>query len=640
VAAVALAIVAFFLALFPLRHLRVPVGWDSVDYIWRTRLAQMVGISNIREAVPPRMFVKEARPAFIVVAATLSSLGHVSVISVTMVIPAVVAAAAGLAGGALVRFGSGLPWWSFPAGAIVVGTSMNAVLMVQYGYIDNLMMTAVFLVAALAALAAIERRGALIPAIFLLGVGGLIHGALFALAMAVIALAAMAYVPSSWRRWRSGVPALDTPAGRLGQVFVGGGVVAAGALYVTFKAGPSPRLNRGELGKKLRDDLPRYHLPWLLTLAGLGAVWLGRESRGADPRATRRRSLLTLLVAWAGVALLGYVAYRVTTLPVPANRFLLFGLAVPILALLGVIGVGQVASRLWKPLQVILVVAAVAGAVLVSFREWHRTVSYVDPAKLQQAAVAEAYLSATGVPTTRPVVFIVDDRGPLPAANVPFMRDHLLAVLPTDRLRNVYVYLGAPEDFVAGIPTANPPSRQYQASSRRLFSLLQPVLDEDPVALIVESYNKTFFGEWVRAHPESRVDAGPVAVVQGPPPPSGALSPRTAIPSSTVPKLTLLALGSLGVMGLVGLGWSVALVGPWLGSVGALAVSPAVGLAVLILGGALADRAGIRLAGAGGILTPIVLAVAGVTVALAARRRTPTVPPLAQDAERGLVRQG
>jgi hypothetical protein len=641
-AAASLVVLVFFLSLYPLRHLRVPIGWDSVDYIWRTRLAQKVGIANIRTAVPARMFVKEARPAFPVVAATLSSLGGVSVIMETIVLPAVVAAAAGLAGGTLIRRGGGLPAWSLPAGAVVVGTSMNAVLMVQYGYFDNLMITAVFLVAAVALLAALEDRWAVISAMFLLGVGGLIHGALFVLAVAIVAVTAVLFVPRSWRGWRMGVKPLDTPTGRLGAVVVGAVAVAAAALYATFRAGPTPRLNRPEVGKKLRADLPRYGLPWLLPLAAGGAFWLSGGDRWwpgttdpAGPRnADRRRSFLLLLGSWAGVALGGYLAYRVTSLPIPANRFLLFGLGLPILAFLGVVGVARWVGRRRKSVEAVIVLAVVALAVMVSFREWHGTVSSVDPVKLRQAAIAEAYLRGAGVPNDRPVVFIVDDRGPLPATTIPFMRDHLFAAFPTDRLAHVYVYLGSPQDFLAGRPASSPPSHQYEVSSQRLFAVLQPALRADPVALIVESYNETFFGPWVGAHPQSRVGAGPVAVVQGPPPPAAIPAPHPVVPNPTFPKLMLIGVGTLLVLGLVGLGWTWVLLGRWMARQEVLASAPAVGLAVLTLGGALADAAGIRLAGAAGAVIPVVLAALGLGTAAIVRARG------AGQAEKGAEVQG
>jgi hypothetical protein len=384
------------------------------------------------------------------------------------------------------------------------------------------------------------------------------------------------------------------------------------------------------VAKKLRADLPRYRLPWLLPLSAGGALWLTAGdrwwSRSTDPAGgsygERRRSFLLLLGSWAGVALGGYLAYRVTSLPIPANRFLLFGLGLPILAFLGVLWIARWAGRRRKIAEAVIVLVAVALAVLVSFREWHGTVSSVDPVKLRQAAIAEAYLRATAVPNARPVVFIVDDRGPLPATTVPFMRDHIFAAFPTDRLAHVYVYLGSPQDFLAGQPASSPPSHQYEVSSQRLFAVLRPALSADPVALIVESYSATFFGQWVRTHPQSRVGTTPVAVVRGPPPPAALPVPHPVVPNPTFPKLLAISAAALMVLGLIGVGWTWVLLGRWMGRGELLASSPAVGLAVLTLGGALADAAGIRLAGAGGALTPVVLAALGLGAAAIVRIRS------------------
>src|SRR5207247_2792186 len=136
-------------------------------------------------------------------------------------------------------------------------------------------------------------------------------------------------------------------------------------------------------------------------------------------------------------------------------------------------------------------------------------------------------------------------------------------------------------DFLAGRPASSPPSHQYEVSSQRLLAVLQPALRADPVALIVESYDETFFDPWVRAHPQSRVGGGPVAVVQGPPPPVALPTPPPVIPDPTVPNLLLVSVGTLLVLALVGVGWTWVLLGRWLGRQEVLAAAPAVGVAVL-----------------------------------------------------------
>ena len=79
----------------------------------------------------------------------------------------------------------------------------------------------------------------------------------------------------------------------------------------------------------------------------------------------------------------------------------------------------------------------------------------------------------------------------------------------------------------------------------------------------------------------------------------------------------VMAVGVVGlaILTLVGLGWMVALLGRWLGAAELLALAPAMGVAVLVLGGILIDQTGVRLAGLGAVLTPVIVAVAGWAVA-------------------------
>ncbi len=237
------AVMAVFLSVYTLRHLAVPIGWDNADYVWRTRLAEVVGIRGIPSGVPAGTFVKQGRPAFLIVAATVSSLSGMSLLLLAMVLPAVTAASMGLASAALLGSASDLDWLDRAAVVLAVGLSINAVLMAEYGYVDNLMMVPVFLVGALAAMLAAEDRRALVGAIVLLGAAGLTHGALFTVAVAVLGLVALSYVPSSWRSWRSGQNLLDTPSMRLGEALAGGIAVAYAALVATASTAPAPRLS-------------------------------------------------------------------------------------------------------------------------------------------------------------------------------------------------------------------------------------------------------------------------------------------------------------------------------------------------------------------------------------------------------------
>jgi hypothetical protein len=617
---------AFFLSIYPTQGLEVPIGWDNVDYVWRTRLAQVVGIGDIPSAVPPGTFVKSGRPAFLVVAATTSSVTGLSLLFIAVVIPAVMAATMGLAAGALGRMGAGLRGWEGAAVAVIAGLSLNAVLMIQYGYVDNLMMACVFLLAAVATLASMEDRRAVIPAVLCLGAAGLTHGSLFSMVLVTMGAFGLAYLPTSWRGWRSGREGLlDTPAGRVGLVLGGGGLVAGAAIYGLLSELPSPRLSRGELTKKLREDLPRYRFGLILPAAAVGLGGLAWRARRRPPR-SRPRRLLTLLLVWVAVTACAYLLYRLTTLPIPANRLLLFAFAVPILIGLAAVWAGRAAGRASRWLHAGVLVAAVVGVTAVSAHEWRATKSWIDAAKLKDVAIAETYLSVAGVPSDRPVIFLVDDRGPLPAATIPFMRDHVYAVLTADRVANTYLYVGSPDEYLARRPTRLPGRGQYNVISLRFFRLMDETFDQRPVALISSSYNQAYFDDWVAGRPESRIPGTDLAVVQGPPPPE-AMPPTVApVGPPSALNLGLAAVAILAMLGLIGLGWSLALLGRWLDRTDVVALAPAAGLAALVLAGTVADRVGVHLAGLPGTLVPVLAGAAGWFLLWAIRRREATRP--------------
>jgi hypothetical protein len=619
VALAGLLVSGFFLFIYPLRGLEVPIGWDSTEYVWRTRLAQDVGVANYTDAVPPTMVVKEGRPAYLVAAATLSSVASVSVLQIAVVLPAVMAAVMGLAAGAFARMGAGLPWWGLPYAGVAMGVSINVVLMYQYGYGDNLMTAAVLMAWAISVALAVEDRRALVPAILLTGAGGFLHGPIFAIVAAVLGVTAVLYLPSSWRRWRSGSERLlDTPSARMGEVLLGGGALAGALLYATVSTPPTPRLNRLEFAKKLREDIPRYRFPLLIPLAGLGVASLAPVARREGGR---RRFVFTLLLVWAITPLVGYIIFRASSFPFPANRILLFALCLPLLAVIGVIWAGQRLMTSRPAGARIFLGGALAIIVLLSAWEWYRSPSYIDPEKLKDAAAAQQYLTLTDVPTQRPVVFIVEDRGALPAAVVPHMRDHIFAAFPTERIASTYVYVGSPENYLARRPTLMPEGGNYNNVSNRFFDRMAHTYDQDPIALIASSYNVTHFHRWVDEHPDTQVPTFGLAVVRGPDPPS--LVPT--FPAPTGPQnpitLALLAGGSLAILGLIGFGWTLVLFRRWLGRMEIVALAPVIGLALLIIGGAMIDRLGVRLGGFTGTLTPLAVAAVGWALLWLFRRR-------------------
>jgi hypothetical protein len=617
VGASAAIVLVFFLSIYPVRNLQMPMGWDSMDYVWRTRVAQEVGLSNVRDAVPPRIFVKEGRPAYLILGAAISSLTGSGVLSVAVILPLIMPVAMGLAAGSLLRGLAGLPWWGLPLGAVVAGTSLNAILMIQYGYVDNLIVSAVVMAAAVPMLLAVEDGRHVVPAILLLVAAAVIELPFFLVALGALGLTALVYLPSSWRQWRRGsVRPFDTASARLGQVLIGSAGLSVAAVYWIASGAPSPRLHRVELARKLAADLPRYRFQMALPWTGLGAGALAATSGGGGPVGRRRRLLLIFLLAWVGIAVASYVAFEATSVPIPANRLILFALAVPVLAAVGLAGVGGLLASAagrgaakWVPVGLVLV--ALAGLGLVSAKEWLTSPSFLDPVKLHDAAVAASYLDAAGIASNQPVIFVVDDRGRTPVASATLMRDHIYAVMPVERIAHVWVYLGSPENYLAGRPSDLPGHRLYGKASRHFFGRMRHVYPQGPVALIVSSFNVSHFPAWAAGHPDSLVPGYGVAVVQGTVPPP-AISPGE-LPGRQprVVPLVALAGGALLALSVVGLGWGLWLFRPRLGPSEILALAPAVGIAVVVLAGVTADQLGVRLSGLGGVLTPVAVGAAG-----------------------------
>ncbi len=618
VAVLALVVMGFFLWIFPAKGYRVPMGWDQSEYLWRTRYAQVVGLTHIDQAPGSARSAKSGRPAYPVIGATLSSLSGTSPFRVAVVLPSVMAAVIGLAAAAFVAGLLRRPPWQLAVAALAVSLSPVVIRLMQpEGYMDNMFAAAVFLAAAIPLALALEDRAALLPAILLLGAGATIHWAFFGFMGAVLLLTGAAYAPASWTSWRSGrTRLLDTPTARIGEGLVGGAVIGTGMIFAVLGNGlPKARVDVSEFTKKLRSDLPKYRFPFTLPLAAVGGAALIADSRDRAEQPRRSRFLLAFLLAWCAVVAAGYVAKVFLHLAVPAHRFLAFALAIPVLGVIGILWGARLLAKVNRILAAALVVAAVVLMANVAHGEWFAAKSWIDPAKVRDAATTAAYLEAAHVPPGRPVVFIVQTRDWSAAALFGHM---IRATIPPDRIRDVYVYVGSAASYRSHRPDASRISARY-------FQRVEPVYARHPVAVILSAFNQTYYQQWAGPHPDL-VIRDRVAVVVGPRPPADIPSsgPPIGPPLNalSLPYLGALAAGVFAVLLLIGLGWTFVLLRRWLRPQELLAVAPAVGVAALVLGGIVIDRVGVRLVGVGGALAPVAIAGAGYAAAwLSVRRR-------------------
>jgi hypothetical protein len=292
-----------------------------------------------------------------------------------------------------------------------------------------------------------------------------------------------------------------------------------------------------------------------------------------------------------------------------------------------------VASRLRRPSAGALVVATAVVALgalgwqtlYVNLSGPHRGVEWMDPAKIQDAATAAAYLDAAGVPAAAPVVFVVDDNGPNPLSYVPEMAYMLRSVLPVERIPHAYIYVGNPTKYLAGLPTYRDHPGTYNVNVARFWPTIQAQLPRDPVAILLASYDP-LYGVEARRHPDWVV-APNLVLLNGPRPTVPVAAPVPPQGPRTVAAGAGFGAGTLVVMTLIGLGWAAALLPPRTRAFEVLALAPAIGLAFLILAGVVLDAVGVRLVGWQGAAVPIITAVGGGVLAVARRGDRPAVSP-------------
>jgi hypothetical protein len=620
VAFVALLVMGFYLWIYPRRGFRVPLGWDTARYVWRTSLVRDLGFRELT--------VDPARPGFPAVVGSLASVLGTSPLRLAAMVPALGAAATALAAGVFVGVAFNRPLWQMGLIAVGTGTSFFVVRLAgPQAYQDNMLAAGILMAASTAIVLAVEHRRGVIPAIVLLGAGAVAHWAFFLVIAAVVGIGGAAYLPSSMRTWRRGSePLLDTPTGRLGQVLGGGAAIGGAWIFGLLGAGiRAPIQNREEFAQRFSRTLPVLRLSVTGPAAALGAASLVPAALGDDEPARRSRFGLMLVLAWCAVVLMGILANLILHLRSPAHRFLSFAIVVPVLGLLGLLWVGGVVARLvpWRRVGPVVGALVVAGglswATVEANSTWSANHPWFSPAKVQASATADAYLSAAGVDPAHPIVFVNRLIDPSSTA----LNSHVVRIgLSPRRILHSYVYAGAPESYVARTSTESPAQPARSEISKRYLARIP--FEQDPVALILQPYNTGEFKRWTGLHPD-RVVAPGLAVVEGPvrawtPPLPLAMTPFSYL------GIGAMALGALAAIAIVGLGWSLAFFGRRVRPVEVVALAPSVGIAVLILGSVLLDRVGLRLSGATGVAIVLVVATAGWVVAVTRDMgRTPIV---------------
>jgi hypothetical protein len=558
----------WFLWPFVVNGARFPLGPDAPVYLWWARLAGVDGLSAVeRPGAPALTLVLEG------------TLG-ISAMQATVAIEVVLGVGVGLAAAALVRRSMNA-WWSALAGLLAGTFAVH----LSAGYVATLITAAAFL-AAVTLLDDPRPRAAVVAALVLAG-GGLAHPQFGLLCIAILLVAAATAWRSRDGAWRNiGGVALA------GAAWMGTGLVAVrlGAPMLDVDTSKDAFLRRAGLTPELRSEyFDRFvhrwtrYVQWVsvpLAIAGFGT------GRGNPGRILRAWFVLT----FAGVAL------ALVTGWLPADRFITFGFAVPILAAFGLLW-------LWRRLSdrrvvAIVLVAVMAFAMLAgSAIAWNRQEPFLSHDEVIAVSIANDAISTSVKPGT-PLAFYVNNDSDMVSFLATRAGNVIRAGVPPDRIRDVVIVV--------------PPSEGAQSWQRRALERLTAA-DLQTAEDHVGRSAKVFV-----LRPFDLTDSPSGAIVVDPPVKD--FYPVDPLEEASGVGILWASIATLALLSVAGFGWArVGLVDP----VRAAAVSPAVGAGVIIVVAIALDAFGASLGWTGGALAASALGGGGgYLVWLVLQRRT------------------
>ena len=532
------------------------MGPDAPVYLWWSRLAGADGLSAIahRPGAPALSLVLEGTLAL-------------SVVQATAAVEVVLGVAVGLASAALVR----------RAGA--VGSALAGLLAGTFavhlaaGYVANLITAAAFLAAG-ALLDDPRRRAAVLAAIVLAG-GGLAHPQFLLVCVAILLVAAAVALRSDRRE---AFRIAGTAVGGAAALGIGLLAVRPGAPPLEVDTSKDAFLRRAGLTSELRSAyLDRFvhrwtrYVQWVsVPLAAIGF---------AAPNGNAGR----ILRSWFVLTFVG-VAFALVTGWLPADRFVTFGFAIPILAALGLV-------RLWRRLErrralAVVVTAALTLAMLAgSAIAWNRQDPFLSEDEVRALAVANEAVSRHQPGT--PLAFLVNEADDTVSFLATRAGNVIRAGVPPDRIRDVVVVVPS----LGGAP----------ASGER--GALERLTARDLSAAEARSGRKA---EVIVLTPFDEVDRPTDTLVVDPSVQVKDIFPVDPLEPSSAAGITWASIAALLLLTVVGYGW--ARIG-LADTVTAAAAAPAIGAAMLILVGTALDALGVALGTTVGALA--VSAIAG-----------------------------
>ena len=550
-------LLASFLWPFAVRGARFPVGPDGPVYLWWSRLAGAEGLSATAD-----------RPGAPALSLVLEGTLALSVVQATAALEVVLGVAVGLASAALVRRRAGAVE-STLAGLLAGAFAVH----LAAGYLANLVTAAAFLAAG--ALLDDPRRRAAAVAAFVLAGGGLAHPPFLLLSVAILLVAAAL----AWRSDRhEAFRIAGTAVGGAAALGIGLLAVRPGAPPLEVDTSKDAFLRRAGLTSELRSAyLDRFVHRWTRYVEWVSVPLAAIGFTAPNGNAGR------ILRSWFVLTFVG-MAFALVTGWLPADRFVTFGFAIPILAALGLV-------RLWRRLErrralAVVVTAALTLAMLAgSAIAWNRQDPFLSEDEVRALALANEAVSRLEPGT--PVAFLVNE----PDDTVSFLATRagnvVRAGVPPDRIRDVMVVVPS----VGGAP----------ASGER--GALERLTARDLSAAEARSGRKA---EVIVLTPFDEVDQPTDALVVDPSRAVKDLYPVDPLEPSSAAGIAWASIVALALLTVAGYGW--ARIG-LADAITAAAAAPAVGAAMLILVGTALDALGVRIGTTVGALA--VSAIAG-----------------------------
>jgi hypothetical protein len=597
------------------------IGWDSYGYMWQSRAVGLTPLADIgtRLGVPMigSMFEHVVGVRFDV---------EPVVVGLSMMVGLALCTAA------ILRVAFDLPGWSVALMSLFIGwwggTSRLAA-----GYQANVLSLLLFTTAAAVFLRSKGRTSLIVCGFFLMFACGITHPGFMPVYVAI----AIGWAALSFRQLRrdkkEGRSLLRTEPVAAAVASIAASLIVAFITFVvlhhTLRDVADFSVISGLFGIRLTKLPGQVGAVSAVPLACVGIFAAWRMRRGREDL-----MLSTLGVTWLAACLGGLFLGLVISV-FPAHRAVLFATPVAAAMALGVVycarylaglGVRGGARRVVGVAGAVVVVIAAGFVVAAAGRKTYADLVATPRAYVDDAAQRTAgYLEAAQI--DRPVIIVTNRTGLIGILVAKLHYNASRAFAPTDRITNVYIYLGNPSNALLGEPTyfENPTDWQvyFNKASKLAWPAIEPIFKQNPVILFnqVQVTGDTW-GRAVTQDP-SKVVAPGLFVAKGP-----LVSPIVSVLSPISPSrvgiqvlICVLLLAGLGG----GYAWAAIVVGGGR-SVDVAALAPGFGAGVAVLAGIFVASLGVVPGSAVGFGAMVLLGAAGYVLAFAARRRVDRTP--------------